>query len=518
MFVLQVCVMGHVDHGKTTLLDTLRKFNHTGAATATTKAEPTEVAGTEAGGITQKLSAFGVEISQGRRVIFLDTPGHAAFSAMRSHGAIATDLVILVVAIDDGVRPQTIEALRMAKEAGCSIIIVLNKVDKIPVAERPATRQRVLAQLLNHDLIAEEFGGEVQVAEVAARTGEGIPALMDSLLLQAEVLELQAAISGQAEAVVLDASVVRGKGVVAEVLVRWGALNVGDPIVVGGSYGKVKSMFNDRGESVQTAMPSDAVRLQGLRALPVSGQEMLSVESETIAKEIADRRLAEVEARRVREQELIVRRLEMKARLEAAAAAEAAGEVGAKAKVAAAFAPKPVKIDVVIKADGVGTLEALKKVVQGIASRAMKDVRVEVVGATVGDVNLNDVELAAAGEDSLVLAFNVGVVDAETRSKAKMLDVNICRSDIIYRLEDELVRVMLANLPKERTLEREVGFCFCFVVWRLNAQAQSVGALFEVSIPLNWLDIFICQYYITFFYFLPFVCTGNSESVEGIQV
>ena len=475
--------MGHVDHGKTTLLDTLRKYNlknstaagstSSTATPAATKAptpakskakgkskpatkdaaELVEVAGTEAGGITQKLSAFGVDLSEGRRVMFLDTPGHAAFSSMRSHGAVATDLVILVVAMDDGVRPQTIEALNMAKQANCSIIVVLNKVDKIPYDDRPSARSRVLTQLLNLDLIAEDFGGEVQVVEVAGRTGEGISALMEGLLLQAEVMELQAAISGQAEAVVLDANMEKGKGVIADILVRWGALNVGDPIVVGGSYGKVKSMVNDKGESVRTALPSNAVRLLGLRTLPSSGQEMLSVESETVAKEIADRRVAELEARRNRDEALAMRRAEAKARADAAlAVGDLAGAAAAKDSVG------KIKINVVIKADGVGTLEALKQIVQGIASRAVADIEIQVVAAAVGDVSATDVELVAAGGDALILAFNVGIVDSEARTLAKVKDVNICRDNVIYRLEDELVRTMLSHLPKERSLVREVGY------------------------------------------------------------
>jgi translation initiation factor IF-2 len=465
--------MGHVDHGKTTLLDTLRKYNHNGgavnAASSSSSSKkrdkkskaadgPTEVAGTEAGGITQKLSAFGVSVSEGRRLMFLDTPGHAAFTAMRSHGATATDLVILVVAIDDGVRPQTVEALKMAKDAGCSIIVALNKIDRIPATEREAARGRVLSQLMSHQLVAEEYGGDVQVVEVAGRTGEGIPELMESLLLQAEVLELKAAFEGRAEAVVLDASLEKGKGVVAEVLVRWGSLNVGDAIVVGGSYGKVKSMINDRGETVRTALPSDAVRLLGLRELPVSGQEMLGVESEDAAREVAERRMAEVEAKRVREQDLVRKRLEMKARMEAAAAAEASGDAEAKAKAAAALAAKPIKIDVVIKADGVGTLQALERIVQGVASRTLKGVVVDVVHSAVGEVTNSDLDLASAGEDALILAFNVGVVDGDTRSRAKLLDINICRSDIIYRLEDELVKAILDHLPKERSLVKEVSF------------------------------------------------------------
>jgi small GTP-binding protein len=326
-----VCVMGHVDHGKTTLLDSLRHldFNLDRAVTdgATVKKNKKQqivaaavdddddaeqdndkqsslvkatdaVAGTEAGGITQKLSAFSVDMVGNRRVVFLDTPGHAAFSTMRSHGAVATDIVVLVVAIDDGVRPQTLEALKMAQDTNSSIIIALNKIDKIPYEDRSKARTKVLTQLMSHNLIAEEFGGEVQVLEVAGRTGEGLKELVDGILMQADLLELQSSFKGQAEAIVLDASVSKGRGVEAEVLLKWGELSVGDPIVVGSSYGKVKMMVNAKGQSLRTAYPSDSVRLLGLRSLPMTGQEMLSVASDNIAREIAERRQHDYEARR----------------------------------------------------------------------------------------------------------------------------------------------------------------------------------------------------------------------------
>ena len=231
-----VCIMGHVDHGKTTLLDSLRTAN---------------VAASEAGGITQRLSAFVVNMG-GKKTVFLDTPGHAAFSAMRSYGASATDLVILVVAIDDGVRPQTIEALRIAKDAGTSIIVALNKVDKIvSLEDRAIARNRVLSELLEHDLISEEFGGEIQVVEVSGKSGLGIPDLIEKVQLQADILELNAAETGPAEATVLDAVVEKGRGVVADLLVQWGKLSVGDTVVVGTSYGKVRAITDDNGKSLK---------------------------------------------------------------------------------------------------------------------------------------------------------------------------------------------------------------------------------------------------------------------------
>ncbi len=230
-----VCIMGHVDHGKTTLLDYLRSAN---------------VADGEAGGITQKISAFKFKMKS-KEVVFLDTPGHAAFNAMRANGAAATDLVVLVVAIDDGVRPQTSEAIKLAKSAGCSIIIALNKIDKVPMQDRKAAKARVLAQLVEHDLVPEEYGGEALVVEIAGKSGEGIETLVETISLQADVLELKAVHEGYAEATVLEAVHDKGKGVIADMLVSWGRLSVGDPIVVGTAFGKVRAIYDDTGTSLR---------------------------------------------------------------------------------------------------------------------------------------------------------------------------------------------------------------------------------------------------------------------------
>jgi translation initiation factor IF-2 len=227
--------MGHVDHGKTTLLDTLRTAN---------------VAAGEAGGITQRLSAFVVNMG-GKRTVFLDTPGHAAFTAMRTYGAHATDLVILVVAIDDGVRPQTIEALKIAKQSKAAIIVALNKVDKLgSIADIAAARNRVLSELTEYDLISEDFGGDVQVVEVSGKSGLGIQDLIEKVQLEADVHELSAADIGPAEGIVLDAVVEKGRGVVADLLVQWGRLAVGDVVVAGTSYGKIRAIADDTGSSI----------------------------------------------------------------------------------------------------------------------------------------------------------------------------------------------------------------------------------------------------------------------------
>ena len=222
-----VCVMGHVDHGKTTLLDALRNAN---------------VADGEAGGITQKLSAFRVRLDyeDDREVVFLDTPGHAAFSTMRSHGVNATDLVVLVVALDDGVKSQTREALRTAKNSGSTIIVAINKIDKIPPGPaREAAKSKIYSALSEEDLICEEFGGNVMAVEVSAQSGDNLDSLVESLLLQADVMELEAAEDGQCEAIVLDANMEKGRGVVADVLVRRGCLKMGDSVVVDTMFGKV---------------------------------------------------------------------------------------------------------------------------------------------------------------------------------------------------------------------------------------------------------------------------------------
>ena len=433
-----VCVMGHVDHGKTTLLDSLRKAN---------------VAAGEAGGITQKLSAFGVQVA-GRQVVFLDTPGHAAFSKMRSHGAEATDLVVLVVALDDGVRPQTREALRVAQEAKCTILVALNKVDKIadPV-ERKAARTRVLSQLAEDNLLVEDFGGDVMVVEVSGKTGIGLDQLVESLLLQADVLELKAAVTGQAEATVLDAYMEKGRGVVADILVRWGTLSVGDPIVVDTMYGRVKAMVDDAGNPINTAGPSRPVRLLGLRTVPTAGQELLSVASETKARQISERRTRLQELKAQRQQEL------KQAGMLAAAAEAAAAQASQNPSEGDSTAPAPVSpktphISVLLKADGVGTLQALEQVVKGLGERT-SDVTITVSDASVGDITRSDVERAFTVGNALILAFNVGLADSATRACAKELDVSIMRDTVIYRLEDSLRSAMQAQMPKERSLVRE---------------------------------------------------------------
>lgn len=429
-----VCIMGHVDHGKTTLLDTLRHAS---------------MAANEAGGITQKLSAFSVATG-GRSVLFLDTPGHAAFASMRAHGVQATDLAVLVIALDDGVRPQTVEALKTAQNAGCPIIIALNKVDKIPVAlDREKARNRCLTQLTEFGVVAEDFGGDVAVVEVAGKTGLGLDALVESLLFQADLLELKAAVDGPAEAVVLEASIEKGRGIVVDVLVKWGKLSVGDDVVVGTTFGRIKAMTDDKGKAVKVAFPSTAVRLLGLRSMPPSGSEMLGVESEARARQISERRERVSELKRAMQTANVINAT--------APTSSVTGKPASTSATATATATTPVTIptlNVLLKADGVGTLDALRKLVEDLSART-SDVMVKIIGAAVGDVTKSDVEFADTASGALVLGFNIGVADASTRSIAKEQDVRIVRDTVIYRLEDELLASMTALMPRQRLLHSE---------------------------------------------------------------
>eukprot|EP00606_Chrysophyceae_sp_TOSAG23-5_P000800 GSChrysophyteH2.ASY1.ANO1.1606.1 assembled CDS len=371
-----VCVMGHVDHGKTSLLDTLRKAS---------------VAEGEAGGITQRLN-----------------------------------LVVLVVAIDDGVKIQTKEALKTAKDSGCNIIVALNKF---------------LAQLVENELVAEDYGGDVMVVETSALAGEGLDELVESIILQADMLELKAAYKGQCEAVVLDANMEKGRGVVADVLVRWGELSVGDSIVVDTMYGKVKAIVDDKGKNVKTAGPSTPVRILGLRSVPTAGQEMLSVETENKAREISERRQRVKDLRLLRKQDQ---------------------------QNAAAGSTVP-SLGLVLKADGVGTLEALNKVVTDLGDLT-NDINLKIVSLDVGDITRGDVETASTS-NAIVLGFNVKVADSTTRSMAKEQDVSIARDNIIYRLEEKLREKMQNCMPMIK-VENVDGIATVQQIFKLNNKSK----------------------------------------------
>ena len=415
--------------------------------------------------------------------MFVDTPGHAAFTSMRSHGTSATDIVILVVAVDDGVRPQTVEVAKMALEAKCTIVIALNKVDKIPEGDRQAAKQRVLSQLMDIGIAVEEFGGDVFCAEISGKTGDGVDSLLEGLILQADVLELSAPEDGLAEATVLDARYEKGKGVVVDCLVRWGQISVGDPIVVGSSFGNVKSLLNDRNVSVKSAGPSSAVQILGLRSLPGAGQELLTVSSEETAKKISDRRIKVENIRKLQTKEVTSSDIAVRGEIDQAKSApkaivisavdtvgvaghltaqevaikmiEEQGGVVDKDALDAEVKVREATVNAILKADGIGTLEALQNIVADINSRT-NDARVRVVSASIGNIVKSDIELLSTAANPNVFGFNVGLADASIKNIAKRAGVEIVRDSVIYRLEDDMIAKLEQLIPKQKTLISEV--------------------------------------------------------------
>ncbi len=403
-----VTVMGHVDHGKTSLLDAIRKA---------------DVAGGEAGGITQHIGAYTVTTEKGD-ITFLDTPGHEAFTSMRARGATVTDIVILVVAADDGVMPQTIEAISHAKAAKVPIVVAINKIDTAG-----ANPERVKKDLTAHELVAEEWGGDTIMVPVSAKTKQGIDLLLENILLQAEVLELDANPSRPAVGVIVEAKLEKGRGPVATVLVREGTLRVGDPIVSGTHSGKVRAMLNDKGESVAEALPGYSAEIIGLDGVPTAGDTINVVEDERAAKEIAEHR------------EMKGRQAEMgktsKESLEALFSRMKAGD--------------QKECRVVLKADVQGSLEA---VAQGVSKLSTPKVKVEIIHKGVGMMTESDVMLASASK-GYVIGFNVKP-ESGAEATAKHQGVIIKSYNIIYELLDGVKEAMEGLLEPIRT-EKKLG-------------------------------------------------------------
>jgi translation initiation factor IF-2 len=394
-----VTVMGHVDHGKTSLLDYIRK---------------TKVASGEAGGITQHIGAYHVQTPKGG-VTFLDTPGHAAFTAMRARGAKATDVVILVVAADDGVMPQTIEAIQHAKAAKVSIVAV-NKIDK-----SDADPERVRNELSKHEVIPEEWGGQSIFVNVSAKTGEGIDKLLEAVLLQAEVLELAAPVTGLASGLIIESSIEKGRGPVATVLVKKGTLKLGDPIIAGQEHGRVRAMFNETGASVEEAGPSMPVVVLGLQGSPNAGDEIVVAESERKARELALYRQGKFR--------------DVKLAKQVAAVGDVFSQMGeAKAGV----------IAVLIKTDVQGSAEALRDALNKLST---DEVQIKVIASGVGGITGSDVQLAAASK-ALVIGFNVRA-DSGAREAVKETGVEIRYFSIIYEAIDDVKQRMSGLLAPE---------------------------------------------------------------------
>ena len=396
-----VTIMGHVDHGKTSLLDHIRS---------------TRIATGEAGGITQHIGAYHVETDKGV-VSFLDTPGHAAFSSMRARGAQLTDIVVIVVAADDGVMPQTVEAIQHARAAGVPLIIAINKIDK-----STADPGRIKNELLEHEVVSEEFGGDIQMVEISAKTGLGIDDLLDAILLQAELLELTAVAEGRATGTVIESSLDKGRGPVATVLVQQGQLSRGDFLVCGVHFGRVRALFDETGSNVDSAGPSIPVQVLGLSGVPDAGDDFVVVEDERLAREVAQER-----EQRQRESRLVQ------------TAGSRMEDIMAQMGQA-----EQLQLNLVIKADVQGSVEALK---QALTALSNEHIRINIIVGGVGGINESDANAAATAK-ATIIGFNVRA-DASARKVIETNNLDLRYFSIIYDVIDQVKQVASGILGVE---------------------------------------------------------------------
>jgi translation initiation factor IF-2 len=403
-----VTIMGHVDHGKTSLLDYIRR---------------SKVADSEAGGITQHIGAYSVSTDKGQ-VTFLDTPGHAAFTAMRARGAQATDIVVLVVAADDGVMPQTIEAIQHSKAAGVPLVVAVNKIDR-----ENAEPERVKNELTQHEVIPEDWGGEQMFVNVSALTGEGVDALLDAILLQAEMMGLTAVAEGPAQGIVIESSLEKGRGAVATLLVQSGTLKQGDMIIAGEEYGRVRNMFDETGASIKEAGPSRPAVVLGLSKTPGSGDDFLVVKNERKAREVAEFRQNKTRESKLAQQQA--------SKMEDMFSQMKDGEISS--------------VPVIIKSDVHGSAEALRDALTKLSN---DEVRVKVLGSSVGGITETDANLAAAS-NATIIGFNVRA-DAAARTAIKESGVDISYYSIIYEAIDD-VKAALTWLLAPEVREQIVG-------------------------------------------------------------
>jgi translation initiation factor IF-2 len=400
-----ITVMGHVDHGKTTLLDKIRNAN---------------VVSGEAGGITQHIGAYQV-VQDGKKVTFIDTPGHAAFTQMRARGAQVTDIVVLMVAADDGVMPQTIEAISHARAAGVPMVVAINKVDK-----ENADVQRVLAQLAEQQLVPESWGGDTICVEMSAQQNLGVDDLIEQLTIVAEIEELTANPSGRAKGVVLEANLDTGRGPVATILVDKGTLKVGDPIVAGGAWGRVRAMIDDKGQQIKEAGPSTPVQVLGLSTVPQAGDEFRVAPDEKTARTVGEAREQRLRAKAQRGDARVQRGV----KLEDVFTQIQAGEVAT--------------LNLILKADVQGSLEA---VTESLRRLERDEVKLAFVHRAVGGVTENDITLAAA-TNATILGFNVRP-DRKARDLAEAEHVEIRSYEIIYKLLEDIESAMIGMLAPE---------------------------------------------------------------------
>ncbi len=404
-----ITIMGHVDHGKTSLLDRIRS---------------TKVADKEAGGITQHVGAYQVE-KNGQKITFIDTPGHSAFTEMRARGAMATDIAIIVVAADDGVMPQTKESISHAKAADVPMIFAINKIDK-----PTANPDNVKSQLAEMGILAVDWGGEYEFIPVSAHTGEGIDDLLETILLQAEMMELQADPSRKAKAIVVESSVEKGFGPVANIIVKNGTLNVGDNVIVGTTYGRVRTMILDNGSRAKSIGPSTPAAVVGLHDVPEAGEIMIAMDSEKEAKEIADKR-----------KELARTKILSKS---TKVSIDELGSLIAEGQIK--------KLPLIVKADVQGSLEAIKGALSDLKN---EEVKVDIIHDGVGGITESDITLADASENAIIVGFNVRPTGA-VKNKAKELGVEIKSYSVIYDLLDD-VKAWLSGLMSPVVSEEVTG-------------------------------------------------------------
>ncbi|MAG80666.1 MAG: translation initiation factor IF-2 [Limnobacter sp.] len=423
-----VTVMGHVDHGKTSLLDYIRSA---------------KVASGEAGGITQHIGAYHVETERGM-ITFLDTPGHEAFTAMRARGAKATDIVILVVSADDGVMPQTIEAIHHAKAANVPLVVAINKIDK-----PDANPERVKQELITHSVVPEEYGGDSPMVPVSAKTGKGIDDLLEQVLLQAEVMELKAQVEAPAKGLVVESRLDKGRGPVATVLVQSGTLKKGDVVLAGSAFGRVRAMVDENGRSIDSAGPSIPVEIQGLSDVPAAGEEVIVLPDERKAREIALFRQGKFRDVKLAKQQA--------AKLENMFEQMAEGEVKSLA--------------VILKADVQGSQEALSHALQKLST---DEVKVQVVHAAVGGISESDVNLAVASK-AVIIGFNVRA-DQGARKTAENNGVDIRYYNIIYDAVDEIKAAMTGMLTPDKK-EEIIGNVEIREVYKISKVGSVAGCM-----------------------------------------
>ncbi|CAL5031843.1 unnamed protein product [Urochloa decumbens] len=429
-----VTVMGHVDHGKTSLLDALRQ---------------TSVAAKEAGGITQHIGAFVVEMASGAAITFLDTPGHAAFSAMRARGAAVTDIVVLVVAADDGVMPQTLEAMSHAKAANVPVVVAINKCDK-----SGADPERVRIQLGSEGLLLEDMGGDVQVVEISAVAKSGLDKLEEALLLQAEMMDLKARIDGPAQAFVVEARVDRGRGPLATAIVKYGTLTSGQHIVVGAEWGRIRSLRDTAGNITESAKPAMPVEIEGLRGLPMAGDDVVVVDSEERARMLSQGRKKKQEKDRLRKiDESMADELEITEET-----------------------PERVEMPIIVKADVQGSVQAVTDALRSLNSA---QVFVNVVHVGVGPISQHDIDLAQAC-GAYIVGFNIRSPPIAITQAAARANIKVLLHKVIYHLLEEMGRAIVEKAPG--TAETQVsGEAEVLNIFELKGRSKSKGPDIKIA-------------------------------------